>query len=190
MRSLPNIVVMAPKDENELQHMLATAIEYPGPAAIRFPRGSGIGIPLDPEIKAIPVGESELLRDGDDVLLCAYGTMVHPAMEAAQDLAGQGVSAAVLNARFAKPLDRERLLPLMRRCGAVVTLEEHSSAGGFGSAVLELVDSEQLDLRTRCLAIREGVVEHGNTLGTVGLEPEDVVRAVLELLRGRATDGV
>jgi 1-deoxy-D-xylulose-5-phosphate synthase len=190
LRSLPNIVVMAPKDENELQHMLATAVEYPGPAAIRFPRGSGVGISLDPEIKPIAVGESELLRDGDDVLLCAYGSMVHPAMEAAQELAGQGISAAVLNARFARPLDKERLLPLMRRCGAVVTLEEHSSAGGFGSAVLELVAAEQLDLRTRCLAIQEGVVEHGNTLATVGLEPADVVQAARELLRGRPADDV
>jgi 1-deoxy-D-xylulose-5-phosphate synthase len=190
LRSLPNIVVMAPKDENELQHMLATAVEYPGPAAIRFPRGSGVGIPLDPEIKPIAVGESELLRDGDDVLLCAYGSMVHPAMEAAQELAGQGISAAVLNARFARPLDKERLLPLMRQCGAVVTLEEHSSAGGFGSAVLELVSAEQLDLPTRCLAIQEGVVEHGNTFATVGLEPADVVQAVRELLRGRPADEV
>jgi 1-deoxy-D-xylulose-5-phosphate synthase len=116
--------------------------------------------------------------------------MVHPAMEAAQELAGQGISAAVLNARFARPLDKERLLPLMRQCGAVVTLEEHSSAGGFGSAVLELVSAEQLDLPTRCLAIQEGVVEHGNTFATVGLEPADVVQAVRELLRGSPADEV
>ncbi|MCC6642455.1 MAG: 1-deoxy-D-xylulose-5-phosphate synthase, partial [Deltaproteobacteria bacterium] len=131
LRALPNLVVMAPKDENELQHMLRTAVEYPGPAAVRYPRGSGFGVPLDPETKGILIGESELLRDGDQVVIVALGTLAHAALEAAGELAAEGVSAAVVNARFAKPLDASRIVALARRCGAVVTVEEHSACGGF-----------------------------------------------------------
>ena len=121
MRSLPNAVVMAPKDENELQHMLATAINHPGPAAIRFPRGAGLGVPMDPDIKPVSLGEAEVLRDGDDVLIVAIGTVVHPALEAAGELNNRGISAAVLNARFVRPLDTKRLLALASRCKVVVT---------------------------------------------------------------------
>ncbi len=119
LRHLPNIICMAPKDENELQQMLRTAVEYDGPAAVRYPRGAGFGVPLDPELKAIPIGESELLRDGDDAVIVAYGTLVHPALEAAAELSAEGISAAVLNARFVKPLDGDRILSLASRCKAV-----------------------------------------------------------------------
>ena len=187
-RNLPNTLIMAPKDENELQHMLATAIRYPGPAAVRFPRGSGFGVPLDPDIKAIPIGEAEILRDGEDVVLVAIGTLAHAALEAAQELASQGVSAAVVNARFVRPLDEERLLPLVERCGAILTLEEHRGAGGFGSAVLELLSEKSLVVPTRCLAIDEAPVEHGESLGSQGLEPPDIVAAALELV-GRKPGG-
>lgn len=186
-RNLPNTVVMAPKDENELQHMLASAVAYPGPAAIRFPRGSGFGVALDPEIKAIGIGESELLRDGDDVLIAAIGTMVHPAMEAAQELQVRGISAAVLNARFVRPLDRNRLIPLLERCGALVTVEEHSLAGGFGGALLELLSSLGLNISTRCLGIGSGLVEHGETLESQGLSPDAIVAAALAVA-GRDRD--
>jgi 1-deoxy-D-xylulose-5-phosphate synthase len=162
LRALPNIVVMAPKDENELQHMLRTAVEYPGPAALRFPRGAGVGVPLDPEIKALPVGEAELLRDGDDAAIVAIGNTVHPAHEAACELAGQGLSVAVLNARFAKPLDAERIVGLARRCGVVVTVEEHAGMGGFGAAVLEALAEAGVAARTRCRAVPDGLVEHGD----------------------------
>jgi 1-deoxy-D-xylulose-5-phosphate synthase len=188
LRNLPNTIVMAPKDENELQHLLATAIEYPGPAAVRYPRGSGQGVALDPDIKAIPVGEAELLRDGDDVAIVAIGTMVHPALEAAQELAGEGISAAVLNARFARPLDRERILSLVGRCGAVLTLEEHRGAGGFGSAVLELLSAEGVRVPARCLAVDAELVEHGNTPETVGLAPSDIVAAARRLVSARRGD--
>ena len=181
-RNLPNTVVMAPKDENELQHLLATAIAYPGPAAVRYPRGSGLGVPMDPDIKPIPLGEAELLRDGDDVAIVAIGTMVHPALEAAQELAGEGISAAVLNARFARPLDAERILGLVDRCGAIVTVEEHRGAGGFGSAVLELLSAEGRRVPTRSLAVDEELVEHGNTPDTVGLGPADIVQAARALV--------
>jgi 1-deoxy-D-xylulose-5-phosphate synthase len=185
LRSLPNAIVMAPKDENELQHMLATAVEYPGPAAVRFPRGSGLGVPLDPEIKKVPVGESELLRDGRDAAILAIGAMVHPALEAAGELAADGLSCTVLNARFVKPLDRTRILEIARSCGAIVTVEEHAAMGGFGSAILELLASEDVSTPVRVIGIPDALIEHGETPATVGLAPSDIKRAVVELL-GRA----
>jgi 1-deoxy-D-xylulose-5-phosphate synthase len=191
LRTLPNVIVMAPKDENELQHMLRTAVEYPGPAAIRYPRGAGFGIPLDPDIKAVPIGESELLRDGDDALIVAIGTLAHAALDAAASLQSDGISCAVINARFVKPLDRERIVGFARRCGAVVTVEEHSAMGGFGSAVLEALAEAGAPTPTRCLAVPDRLVEHGNPAviaGSMGLDAEGIERAVRELL-GAARDG-
>jgi len=185
LRNLPNAVVMAPKDENELQHMLATAVQYPGPAAIRFPRGSGLGVPIDPEIKAISLGESEVLRDGDDVLIAAIGSVVHPALEAAAELSARGISAAVLNARFVKPLDAERLIALAERCRAVVTVEEHAGQGGFGSAVLEALSASGLEVRSRCLGLPDEIIEHGFSPSSFGLDAPGIADAVEVLLRGR-----
>jgi 1-deoxy-D-xylulose-5-phosphate synthase len=185
LRTLPNMLIMAPKDENELRHMLATAIDYPGPAAVRFPRGEGFGVPLDPDIKAISVGDSELLRDGDDVAIVAVGEVVHPAVEAAERLAADGISAAVVNARFVKPLDTKRLIPLIDRCGAVVTVEVHTGPGGFGGAVLEALAAADVEPLVRTLAIPDRLIEHGSTLASVGLDADAIVRAVAELVRGR-----
>ncbi|MEE2673925.1 MAG: 1-deoxy-D-xylulose-5-phosphate synthase [Myxococcota bacterium] len=183
LRTLPNMLVLAPKDENELQHMVATAIEYPGPAALRFPRGSGFGVPMDPEIKALPIGEAELLRNGDDVLIVAVGELVHASVEAAEELAGEGVSAAVLNARFVKPLDTKHLLPWAEHCGAVVTVEAHTGPGGFGGAVLEALAEAGLTPAARSLSIPDRLNEHGSTLAGLGLDAKGIARAVLELLR-------
>ena len=188
LRTLPNMVLMAPKDENELQHMLATAVEYPGPAALRFPRGAGYGVPLDPEIKALPIGKSELLRQGDDIALIALGNRVHAAMDAADDLASAGHSVAVLNARFVKPLDRERIVALARRCRVLITIEEHSGMGGFGAAVLELLADEGVAVPVRCLAIPDELMEHGDTdvlLEKVGLDSKGIVEAAATMLRTR-----
>jgi 1-deoxy-D-xylulose-5-phosphate synthase len=187
LRALPNLVVMAPKDENELQHMLRSALEYDGPAALRFPRGNGVGVPLDPEIKAVPLGMAELLHDGDDVALVAIGALVHPALEAAMRLASDGVSVAVLNARFVKPLDTERIEALARRCKALITVEEHSGMGGFGSAVLEALAQAGVRVPTRCLAVPDRLIEHGNPdalRASLGLDTAGIERAVLELLDG------
>jgi len=184
LRNLPNIVVMAPKDENELQHMVKTAVEHPGPAAVRFPRGGGFGVPLDPELKAVPIGEAELLRDGDDAAILAFGTLVHPALEAAGELAADGLSVAVLNARFARPLDREKVEALARRCGALLTVEEHACGGGFGAAVLEALAEAGVTVPVRCLAVPDGIVEHGNPdeqKQRMGLDAEGIARAVREL---------
>lgn len=185
-RMLPNAVVMAPKDENELQHLLATAIEYPGPAAIRFPRGAGIGTSLDPDVKAIPLGESELLRDGDAAAVLAIGNTVHPALEAAGELAAAGISCAIVNARFVKPLDRGRILELARRCGAIVTVEEHASQGGFGSAVLELLAQEGLSIPVKVLGVPDALIEHGESAETVGIAASDIQAAVRALVARRS----
>ncbi len=192
LRSLPNMVLMAPKDENELRRMLKTAIEYPGPAAVRYPRGAGLGVPLDPELKGIPVGESELLRDGEHALLVAIGTLVESAVEAAEELAEEGLSVAVVNARFAKPVDAERLVPLARRCGAVVTVEEHHGKGGFGAAVLECLAEGGVAVPTRILSVPDRIVEQGNPAdqrAAFGLDPAGIARAVRELTAGRRGGG-
>jgi 1-deoxy-D-xylulose-5-phosphate synthase len=189
LRALPNIVVMAPKDENELQHMLRTALEYPGPAAVRYPRGNGLGVPLDPEIKAIPIGRAELLRDGHDVALVALGTMVHPAMEAADRLAEGGIRAAVLNARFVKPLDVDAIAALARRCRALVSVEEHGEHGGFGAAVLEALTQAGVRLPIRCLAVPDRVIEHGDPAvqrARFGLDPAGIERAARALLGAKS----
>jgi 1-deoxy-D-xylulose-5-phosphate synthase len=188
LRTLPNMVVMAPKDENELQHMLRTAIEYPGPAAIRFPRGSGLGVPMDPDIKPLPLGQAELLRDGDEVAIVALGNMVHPALEAADELAARGISAAVLNARFVKPLDAGRLVALVGRCGVAVTVEEHSGMGGFGSAVLEALAAAEVEVPTRCLAVPDRLVEHGSPAriqARLGLDASGIAEAARRLVKER-----
>jgi 1-deoxy-D-xylulose-5-phosphate synthase len=191
LRHLPNIICMAPKDENELQHMLRTAVEYEGPAAVRYPRGAGFGVPLDQAIKAIPVGESELLRDGDDALIAAYGNLVHPALDAAAELAPDGISVAVLNARFAKPLDENRILSLARRCKAVVTVEEHGGMGGFGSAVLEALSAGGVSVASRCLGVPDRVVEHGDAekiRHDLSLDAEGIARAVRDLVKRSAAE--
>jgi 1-deoxy-D-xylulose-5-phosphate synthase len=185
LRAVPNTIVMAPKDENELRHMLRTAIEYPGPAALRIPRGSGWGVPLEKGIKPLEIGRAELLRDGSDVALIAIGHRVFPALEAAEQLEAVGIDAAVLNARFAKPLDREWLATLARRCGALVTVEEHAVQGGFGEAVLLELARLGLQVPARVLGVPDEVVEHGapgEILASLGLDADGIARAARELL--------
>ena len=185
LRTLPNMVVMAPRDENELRQMLRTAVEHPGPAALRFPRGQGLGVPLDPDIKALPMGVSELLRDGSDAAIVALGPLAHAALEAAGELSARGVSCAVLNARFVKPLDETRIVDIARRCGVLVVVEEHSAMGGFGSAVLEALARHGVSPRVRCLGIPDQLVEHGDPgalRAAFGLDAEGLVSGVLQLL--------
>ena len=145
LRHLPNMTLMVPKDENELQHMIQTAIDHDGPAAIRYPRGNGVGVPLDQAFRKLPIGRGEVLRDGRDGALFAIGTMVYPAMEAAEMLAQEGIDLAVVNARFVKPLDRELLISVATRTRQVFTLEENALQGGFGTAVLELFEEDGVD---------------------------------------------
>ncbi len=142
LRHLPNMIVMAPKDENELQHMIHSALSYPHPAAVRFPKGKGHGVEMDKDLKVLPLGKSEKLKEGKDLLL-AFGSLVYPALEAAKTLEKEGISLAVVNARFAKPLDEEAILKYARPGGVIVTAEEAILDGGFGSAVRELLDREK-----------------------------------------------
>ncbi|MBI5485649.1 MAG: 1-deoxy-D-xylulose-5-phosphate synthase [Deltaproteobacteria bacterium] len=141
LRHLPNITLMAPKDENELQHMLATATSLGTPAAVRYPRGNGYGIALDQTLKAIPVGQAELLREGGDAALLALGTMVYTSLEVANALQSDyDISLTVVNARFVKPLDESLILGLARKHRYLVTIEENVLQGGFGTAILELLE--------------------------------------------------
>jgi 1-deoxy-D-xylulose-5-phosphate synthase len=163
MRGLPGMVLMAPKDENEFRHMLATMVGHDaGPIAVRYPRGSGLGVALDPEPRPLPIGKGELLRPGVDLLLIGYGTMVPVALRAADILSGRGIDAAVINARFAKPIDEDLILEWARRVGSVATLEEAVLPGGFGDAVLELLAREPAPgVRARAFGIPDRFFDHG-----------------------------
>ena len=163
LRSIPNMVVMSPKDENELQAMVKTALVYDGgPIAFRYPRGTGVGVKMSTELQALPIGKSEIVREGEDVLVIAIGNRVYPALAAAQTLADSGISATVVNARFVKPLDTETILPLAESIGKVITVEDGVVMGGFGSAVLEaLAAADITDVQVTNLGIPDAFIEHG-----------------------------
>jgi 1-deoxy-D-xylulose-5-phosphate synthase len=161
LRAIPNMVVMAPKDENELRHMMATAMAHDGPISLRFPRGAGLGVPLDAVLSPLPIGKAETLRNGADVAILSLGVHVATAVEAADVLADEGIEATVINARFAKPLDEACILDLARRVGRFVTIEEGVAAGGFGSAVLELLAAHGLPCPVTVLGIPDRFVDHG-----------------------------
>jgi len=186
LRSMPNMVLMAPKDENELQHMLKTAVEHDGPAAVRYPRGNVIGVKLDEELNPLDIGKAELLRPGKDLVLVAVGSTVYCAMEAAERLDSQGIEAAVINARFVKPLDRELILTWAERTGRVVTIEENMLQGGFGSAVIEMFEEESFSPKAvKRLGVSDFFVPHGSqaTLRNLcGIDTDAIERAVLKLL--------
>jgi 1-deoxy-D-xylulose-5-phosphate synthase len=188
LRLIPNFIVMAPKDENELRHMIKTMVEYDqGPIAVRFPRGSGLGVPLDEELRPLPIGKGELIAEGDDVVFLAVGAMVQPAVEAAAALAERGVKAGVVNARFVKPLDTELIDRVMERNPAVITVEDNSVVGGFGAGVLEYLTSQGHDTaHVKVMGIPDRFIEHGARdllLDEIGLTAEGIERSALELLQ-------
>ncbi len=163
LRSLPHIVLMAPKDEAELRQMLYTAVQYNGPIALRYPRGNGVGVALDEPLTALPIGKAEVITHGHDVLLIAYGTMVQTARSvAAQIQEATGISPTIINARFAKPLDEALLCDEIPRYSVVATLEDHSLMNGFGSAVLECINTHNLTLKGELLrfGIQDEYVPH------------------------------
>lgn len=162
LRCLPNMVLMAPKDEAELQQMIVTGVEHTdGPIAMRYPRGNGYGVPLMEEgWEALPIGKGELLRQGDDVLLVGFGSMVYPAIQVAEILSEHGVQATVVNARFAKPLDTELIVPLAKQIGRVVTLEEGCLIGGFGTAVAEALLDADVVVPVKRLGVPDILVDH------------------------------
>jgi 1-deoxy-D-xylulose-5-phosphate synthase len=186
LRCLPNIVVMAPKDEAELQRMVVTGINYTdGPIAMRYPRGNGYGVPLMEEgWEPLPIGKGEILRSGDDVLVVAYGSMVHPAMQAAEMLSEHGVEATVVNARFVKPLDTELIVPLAKQIGRVVTLEEGCIMGGFGSAVTEALMEHDVVVPVKRIGVPDQLVEHAKpdeAKAELGLTGSQIAQRVREM---------
>ena len=189
LRSIPNMTIMAPKDEGELRHMLKTALDFDGPVSVRYPRGSGVGVDISGPVEALPIGKAEVLREGRDVCFWAIGSMVQSALEAADILAQQGVSAGVVNMRFAKPLDSELLLVHARRYGRLVTLEEGVLAGGVGSAVLETLNGAGLleQCRVLTLGIPDEFVPHGDKkllLRDIQLDVPSIVSRTADLVKG------
>jgi 1-deoxy-D-xylulose-5-phosphate synthase len=188
LRMIPNLVIAAPRDENELQHQLATAVECGCPFAVRFPRGAVRGVPIDPDPKPLPIGRGELLREGDDVALVGLGKTVAAVEEAAERLARRGISAAVVDARWVKPLDAELLAEVGRRCGCLVTVEDHALHGGFGSAVLEALAPLASEVPVCRLGLPDRFVEHGSVeeqWRKAGIDVASIVDAAVRQLDAR-----
>ncbi len=197
LRHLPNMIVMAPKDEEELRHMLKTAIGHDTPVSIRYPRGAGYGVDLTSEIRTIPIGKGEILRDGEDIVILAIGSMVYPALYAAEELSKIDIKASVVNARFAKPLDASLITTQVKKTGRVLTVEENVKEGGFGTAVLELLEERHINnVDIRRLGIPDVFVEHGSQYilrEKYGLDTKSIYKAVREMIsryeEDQGTDG-
>jgi 1-deoxy-D-xylulose-5-phosphate synthase len=187
LRTIPNLAILAPASERELRRMFYTALGHEdGPIAIRYPRDNGIGEEFDPEWTPVAWGKAEVVREGSDVALVALGTMVGVALAAARLLELEGIQATVVNARFAKPLDEETLLGLAARLGHLVTIEEGSLAGGFGSAVLELLSDQGVEARVRRAGVPDHFIEHGTRaecLAAAGLTAETIAAQTASWMR-------
>ncbi|MBV9080969.1 MAG: 1-deoxy-D-xylulose-5-phosphate synthase, partial [Elusimicrobia bacterium] len=181
LRMIPNLTIMAPKDENELQHMMKTALNYrQGPVAIRYPRGAGEGVAMDTAWHLLPWGRGEVVREGEGIAVLAIGNTVHPSIRAAEIAAKSGVNARVINARFVKPLEKDWLLEALAGVKRVITVEENAVAGGFGSAVRELL--ADCDIPIRSLGIPDRFIEHGpqpKLRALVGLSEPQIADAIL-----------
>lgn len=182
LRCVPNFTIMAPKDENEFRNMLYTATHSSSPMAVRYPRGAGLGVQMDAEFKMLPIGKSEVIREGKDVAILALGSMVHVAERAANTLAEAGIDAKVVNMRFVKPLDEELLLDLAKQGTRIVTLEEGSTLGGMGSAIMEFYALHRIyGMEIYPMGLPDHFVEHGEPqqlLDHVGLNADSVVELV------------
>ncbi len=186
LRSIPNIIVMAPKDENELQHMLKTAVSCGCPVSLRYPRGKGTGASLDGEPKVLEIGKGEVLREGSDLAVVAIGSTVYPALAAAERLCKKGLNVKVINARFVKPIDRELLLNVAATIKKIITVEENVLQSGFGSAVLELLAEKGIsDVQVKRLGIPDEFVEHATQKQLrhqYGIDEEGIIRAIKQML--------
>ncbi|NOX81172.1 MAG: 1-deoxy-D-xylulose-5-phosphate synthase [Deltaproteobacteria bacterium] len=186
LRFIPNLVIMAPKDENELRHMLNTAVKGDGPVAIRYPRGSGEDVKLDNRLTRLEIGRGELLQEGGDVLLLPIGNRVYPALAAAAGLKKLGVDAAVINPRFVKPLDNELICEWAAQTGRVVTIEDNVKKGGFGSAVLQLLGERHLQVPVRLLGYGNTFIEHAPQSllwKNNGIDASGIIKATLEVMK-------
>ncbi|MFC1980821.1 1-deoxy-D-xylulose-5-phosphate synthase [Chloroflexota bacterium] len=186
---IPNMIVSVPKDENELQHLLYTAVNSGHPMAVRYPRGSGLGVKLDTTLHEIPIGKGETLRYGEDAVILAIGATVAPALKTAGELASNGIEATVVNARFAKPLDSELIIDLASRIKRMITVEENALNGGFGSNVLKLLQESGIcDVQVKNIGIPDEFVEQGTQAilrAKYGLDAEGIARQVLPLFLDR-----
>ena len=196
LRGYPNIILMSPKDEAELRDMLLTAIEHNAPAAIRYPRGNGYGVDISEAPQVLEIGKSELLRDAaSEVAIIAYGSMVYPSMDAADNLEKDGIETTVVNARFVKPLDAELILALAQTKRIILTVEEAYLAGGFGSAVMELLEENGLldKVKVVRLGVPDRIITHGDPkllLAKYGLDADGIynkVKETIEILEERRT---
>lgn len=182
LRHIPNIVIMSPKDEDELQHMLSASISYNGPSAVRYPRGAGVGVEMKQQFMPVEIGKGEIITDGSDVAIIALGNMVYPALDAARILKKNGIDAAVANARFAKPLDEEMILELANKCGYIVTVEDGTLAGGFGSAVMEALEKHgAADIHVKRIGLPDKFIEHGTIKELhqlYGLDADSIAKVV------------
>jgi len=186
LRFIPNLTVMAPKDENELQHMLYTAVNHGHPVAVRYPRGTGEGVELDTSFRTLPIGQGELLREGGDLLLLPVGNRVYPALEAAEGLAKLGIEATVINPRFIKPLDNELIGTMAEQTGAVVTIEDNVKKGGFGSAVLQMLIELHINIPVRLLGYGNTFIEHATQQilwKNAGIDTAGIINGALEVLK-------
>ena len=188
LRSMPEMTIMAPKDENELRHMLKTAVDFDGPVSVRYPRGSGVGVSINEPMHSLPIGKAEVLCEGKDVCLWAIGSMVQSALQAADKLAERGISAGVVNMRFAKPLDEELLLEHAAQYGKIVTLEEGVLQGGVGSAVLETLNAAKMlqKCQVLTLGIPDEFVLHGDKkllFKDLGLDVETIADKIAALVK-------
>ena len=194
LRHLPNMVIMMPKDENEGQHMVKTAIDYNGgPIALRYPRGNGLGVPMDEELKALPIGSWEVLQEGTDAVILTFGTTIPMALHAAEQLLEQGISAQVVNARFIKPMDEAMLHSIFKREIPVVTIEEAVLQGGFGSAVLEFAQENSYhETVIDRLGIPDYFIEHGDVselMDEIHLNSDEIVRVVKKRTQSKTQAG-
>lgn len=182
LRHMPNMVIMMPKDENEGQHMVKTAFDYSdGPIALRYPRGNGLGVMMDEELHPIPIGTWEVLKEGSQAVILTFGTTISMALQAADELSKQNISVEVVNARFIKPLDEEMLKDIQKRNIPIITVEESALQGGFGSAVLEFYNEQNLQANVKRIGIPDIFIEHGEVnqlLQEINITTESIVELV------------
>jgi 1-deoxy-D-xylulose-5-phosphate synthase len=186
LRCLPNMVVMAPKDEDELRHMLKTAISHDGPIALRYPRGIGVGVALTSPLSTLPIGKGEVLKQGDDLLILAVGSSVIESLSAHTQLMAEGIKSTVVNCRFIKPLDTELIADLAKHIKKIITVEENVLHGGFGSAVLECLNDQDIaNVRIKRIGIADTFVEHGSQQqlrSAYGVDATAIVNTARQLL--------
>ena len=186
LRHIPNLIVMAPKDEDEFRHMIKTAVDCSRPVALRYPRGRGVGMRTEGLLRSIAIGKGELLKEGEDLVILAIGSTVYPALHAADRMEGEGIRAAVINSRFLKPLDEELIFHWAKKTGKVLTVEENVLQGGFGSAILELLQEKGIfSIEVKRLGIPDLFIEHGPQSllrAKYGIDEDGIVKSAKELV--------